>query len=79
MMIQLPTGKHFNDWLIDIARSNPTLNVPTPMKKTEWWDSANQLIALNSNTLSSVCLPSRTQFPKKEDWRRWAFFLITAL
>lgn len=79
-VIRLPFQCTFHDWMIDLVRSRPTLNVPIPLnQKRSWHYAARQLIQWNGGQLAGVPFPSESRFPKEDDWKHWAKFLIQTL
>ena len=75
MSITIPERISFYDWACDLNRTAPRLTIPIPTKDdNEWWDWAQNFIFINN--LSGIVVPDKKTFPKKEDWKKWAFFLI---
>lgn len=79
-MIQIPEQTNFSDWMCDLIRSRRDLvAIIPPLHEKDWHTSAMLLISANKDKLSRVALPLKGEFPKDEDWRRWAYFLIQSL
>lgn len=78
MIVMVPVGVDFKNWANDLNRSLPQLSVPFPTKgEDDWWYWVAQFI--NANRIYNLPTGSRSQFPKAEDWRKWAYLFIQSI
>ena len=76
--ILLPDKISFNDWLSDLGRTIPGTIIPSiPKNDNDWHKYAFLVISGNPITINGATLPTKLDFPKYEDWKRWAYFFIT--
>lgn len=61
-------------WIRSLTSCFPKITMPVaPSKESDWRDWAKTFI---TNGRLSLAYPSRAQFPKDCDWRKWAISTI---
>lgn len=64
----------FRSWAGYLAACFPFVTAPIPPKEESDWRRWASAFIANSQLLLPV--PTRSQFPKNEDWRHWAILVI---
>jgi hypothetical protein len=76
-IVTLPIGIDFLTWANQIQDDLPDLSLPQASNVNDWWDWANQVIAINE--LAYVPTATKTVFRTVEDWRHWAIYFVETL
>lgn len=76
MTVALPINIDFKDWASQIRIDLPNIAFPNPPDIKFWRGWADQVI--NSSGLSNLPLPTRSVYPKDEDWKIWAAYFINS-
>jgi hypothetical protein len=73
----LPIRIDFKTWATQLIIDLPEYNIPDPESEDKWWDWAAQIIS--NNRLSNIPIPSKHIYKNKEDWSKWATYLIDSV
>jgi len=74
--IQNPTLPTFESWIAQLNIDLPNYNIPKDYTVDQWWNWANFFI-LNNNLQDIIPLPTKSSYPKEEDWKKWVLSVIS--
>ncbi len=72
--VVLPIKISFDDWFSQIRQDLPNLEFPNPDGVKNWRETVTQLI--NMNSLDNIPIPTKSTYPKDEDWRKWGAYFV---
>lgn len=74
----LPINIDFKKWSHSLYLDLQLKTVPVNFEEDRWWDWAQEFVSINYFD-GIAPLATKTSYPNKEDWRKWAKQFFSSL